>query len=119
LKETISGNEIIYKTSLLIPHQQSASFSLGKEGANIRVVVKFRDLPESKDESGLQIEGDGNTANLTFDNWNNQLGTALTTPAKMADLSNGNSLTFLATHWKIGNLDKVDFQFMQEPKKND
>ena len=78
--------------------------------------VRFEDDAPSQ---SISVHPDGDRAVLTFKKWTNTLGTALTKPGSIAELSDGRRLVFYAVCSTIGDMKKLTLQLMFEGKLHD
>ena len=107
----IGTNQLITSVTLLIPEGEDATIPVMIGNWQFDLTVKF---DNSKDTQGITIEPSGNGAKVTFQKWDNGIGTALKQPGKLADLSDGRLLLFMACNYSIGGTNRLDLQLLLE-----
>ena len=113
----VGKREVVFSTSLIIPKSESADFQFLIGAWKIEIMVSFEDDKASEGTRNILFEHQNSQLHLKFVNWNNSLGTALTKPVEIGRTNTNQELSFIATHWLVGEINKVDFQFMLEVAK--
>lgn len=107
----IGNKEVIKQETILIPQGERADIPLSF-GGDIIVGISYSD-----DESGQQdirLSNEGGRMNLILVNWSNGIGTATQAPIDLASNDQGHVLSIMATNYRVGNMNKIDLQFMVE-----
>lgn len=105
---TIGGRELLKSLTVLIPVGETAHLQLDLAGWAASVTVEFEDQMASQ---GVRVVSTSNGARITFDKWDNGLGTALVEPQRFAVLSTGDVIEFMAANYRIGGANRLDLQF--------
>lgn len=99
----------VFDTTIILPISETAELSFPFEEANAAVKILFKDSSEDPSQV-INLSDDKGAVLITFNNWTNSLGTALIEPVEFATSSRGTKLLMLATSWRIGTVNRLDFQ---------
>ena len=106
----------IFETTLILPVSKTVEFSFPFEDSDAWIKIVYKDTDDHENRL-IDLSGENGKVILTFVNWSNSLGTALTEPVKFATSSQGKDLLLLAASWRIGTVNRLDFQvFVGDPK---
>jgi hypothetical protein len=107
--------KLVESISLLIPRGNTATLSVAPGLGRLNLRIRFEGESTDRDQLGVDIKSapDG-FGEITFNNWTNVLGTAMNEPASLGRSRAGEPILFLAAHWRIGLLDKIDLQILTE-----
>lgn len=102
----IGEYEVFASYSLLIPGDDALSIALSIEGIPVELEIRFQDTSsdEEQEKSTISLAAEGKVVTLTFHNWNNPLGTALTKIEPLFHLGERKTISFLAKNKRIGEL---------------
>ena len=105
------GEGILLKHySLLVPKDSKVVIGVNVAGWKLSLEIE---LDSDATERSVKVEALGpDRAKITFSKWNNSIGTVLNEPTLLANLSDGKELTFLASNYMIGTVNKFDLQLV-------
>lgn len=107
----IGSKQVVHFSSLIVPDGEAATIEFNIGAWNLNFNVSF-----SKDESvegaSLSIEEMNGKSYMKFANWTGTLGTATQKPFVIGKTNQGHELSIMITHWLVGDVNKVDIQFM-------
>lgn len=106
---------VVESFNLIIPQNKTASLSISPILGQLNLRIKFEGESTERDLLGVDIKvaPDG-FGEITFKNWTNVLGTSMNEPASIGRSSAGKQILFLAAHWRIGLINKLDLQILTE-----
>ena len=109
----IGDREIVHSCTLIVPEREQALISFAVGGWSINVEVAFEQGEDKEAEGSMDVYPvDNNRLRMTFKNWNNPLGTATSQPIRIGNTNRKRELSFLATHWRIGTINRMDILFL-------
>jgi len=108
----IGNRKVVYTSSLIIPEGEDAWIFFDVGDWHVKVNLIFNISDEENENGAISIEGIDDHAKVTFFNWNNSLGTVTVNPVELGKTNEGKRLTFMASHWLIGRVNKIDVQFL-------
>ena len=104
----VGGREIVYSTSLILAEDEDATFDFTVEGWGVQIRVLFE---YDDNENRIKLSSKDNVLEMRFMNWGSKIGTTVRTPQIIGKSPTGRDLSFIAVHWKIGAVNKLDLQF--------
>jgi hypothetical protein len=110
----VGKHEVIHTQTLILPDGDDGWIEFDVGTWRARVKVRFESNNQEPVQQTLSIDAEGDHAILRLFNWRNSLGSATTKPVQFARMSGGASVSFMATHWYVGNVNRIDFQFLLE-----
>jgi hypothetical protein len=107
----IGNREVVHTFSIIVPDKEDAwvDFNVGQWNINLRI---YFTEDKGKDTGALSLEVLQDIPHLNLINWRNALGTATIKPIELGTTSDGRQLSFMLTHWLIGETNKLDIQFL-------
>lgn len=108
--DKIGAWEIVKTVTVVLPEGEAAETSIPLNSLAFPVRIAFRDTSDTA-EASIATEAQQDVLNIIFTNWSNTLGTATTAPIRIGFSSN-RELAFMASHWRIGAVNKLDLQFL-------
>lgn len=108
----IGDKELVYSSSLIIPEGEEAWLSFKLDDWEINFKIIFVTSPDKTGPQEVKLEAIQDTVHLSLINWNNSLGTAITKPTRIGETNDGRLLSFMANHWRIGTVHRLDLQFL-------
>ena len=109
----IGGRTVVHCDTLIIPSGEVAEVSFSIGGWNLNFEISFSASSSSaSNETTLSVESGDGRSYINFSNWVSSLGTATLEPFKLGETNQGHELSCMVTHWLIGNVNKLDVQFM-------
>ena len=106
----IGDKSVVSVSSLIVPDGDSASIESTIENQTIKIKLFF--YPNEGDQPKIDWQPEGEYLNINFRGWTNSLATATNKPVKIATDINGKILGFMVTHWRVGSINRVDFQLL-------
>ena len=108
----IGARKIVHTATLIVPKNERAvvEFSVGDWHIELHIVF-VTDKLDSND-GAMSIEVIDGKPHLKLSNWKNSLGTATVRPVELGRTREGEPLTFMLSHWLIGEAQKLDIQFL-------
>ena len=94
---------------LQIPQGDGAKIDIDVHGWKFKITIDFRD---SGTDQRIELKTSDDGVLMIFYNWNNSIGVSLIEPARMAMLSIGGTLEFLATNYRIGSTNVFSLQLL-------
>lgn len=94
---------------LQIPKDEEVHIKVDVHGWKLPITVAFIDQGT---DQGIEVEPEKDGVRLIFRNWSNPIGVALRTPARLALLSDGSSIDFLAANYRIGETNIFSLQLL-------
>ena len=94
---------------LQIPQGEEARINIDVQGWKLPIVVAFLDRGT---EQGIEVKPEQDGVRLVFQNWSNPIGVALRIPARLAVLSDGSIVEFLAANYRIGETNLFSLQLL-------
>lgn len=108
----IGDRDIVHTSSLIIPGGKDAWIEFNIGSWLVKVNVIFKDSDEEDKSGSIVIEAVEDYAKVTFFGWNNSLGSATVKPVNLGKTNEGQQLAFMATHWLVGSVNRLDMQFL-------
>jgi hypothetical protein len=112
MKAKVGAREVIHCTSLIIPSSESAEICFNVGAWEIDIKISFETDSTKEGSRDILYDNIDNQLHLKFRNWTNSIGTALIKPVEIGRTNTNQGLSFIATHWLIGDVNKIDMQFM-------
>lgn len=108
----IGNKEIVHTTSLIIPKDEEAviDFKVGNWEIELRLLFKIE--KENTKKGIISLEVTDKIPKLILTNWFNALGMATKMPIEFGTTDNGKKLYIMICHWYIGDVNKIDLQFL-------
>lgn len=103
--------EVIHYTSLLVHTGVDSWIQFKVKNEDIKFNIKLVDT-ETKDKQEIELLGGEDYGILKLKNFNNALGTAPKDILSLAVLNDKTELFCLFINYRIGDLNKIDIQFM-------
>jgi hypothetical protein len=114
LTEKINNFNILHKTSLLIPDNQTALTGFTVDAWNVAIEVSMEQDADTSKDSGVEVSSEGNLARMKFMNWSHTLGISFKEPIQFATTNTGQIIKVYAANQKIGALNNLILQFHLE-----
>lgn len=113
----IGEREIIHTVTLILKGSEVGKISFDVGGAPVAIEVGFISSEPASEasEPTLSIETETGMPVINFINWSNILGTSTSAPIRLGRLGGQREFSFMATHWRIGDTNKLDIQFALGP----
>lgn len=109
----VGNRKVLLFESLIIPIDEEAEISVPIRGGDIRIKLSFEDVKTAiPEESRLDFEMTDEVLHFRFRNWKNPIPTVIKEPVQIATTDTGNAVYFLLCHWRTGNMNRIDLQFM-------
>lgn len=99
---------------LQIPLGDEAKINIDVQGWKLSITIAFVDKGS---EQGIEVKPSQEGVRLTFQNWSNPIGVALRIPARLAVLSDGSVLEFLAANYRIGETNLFSLQLLHSKEQ--
>lgn len=108
----IGSREVVFSTSLIIPKNETAEFDFTVDLWHISIRIEFLETSDESQPREVKFDVQSSQLIIKFVNWNNALGTAILQPHQIGLSNNGQALSFIATHWLVGDVNRIDVQFL-------
>jgi hypothetical protein len=108
----IGGRKVVHTASMIVPKGEEAEIEFNVDNWNIKLKILFIRNNDSDNANGMSLEVVDNNPQLSLINWSNSLGTATIKPAELGTSNNGKKVSFMLSHWLIGETNKLDIQFL-------
>ena len=106
----IGDKKVVSVFSLIAPDDVPSSVETVIDSQAIKLKLHFH--PNDGDQPRIDWQPEGEYLNIYFRGWKNSLGTATEKPVKIATDPSGKILGFMVAHWRIGNVNRIDFQLL-------
>ena len=116
LKIIVGGREQIANATLMIPASEDAWVEFDADNWHVKINIVFAET-ESKADTGVSLNNNGDHAVLTINNWNNRTPMALETPFRIGEV-NGKAVECLFSGYAIKSFKRLDISFFWG-KRND
>jgi hypothetical protein len=107
--EKVGSRDVVYRGNFIVPENEGVMFTADVEGWLINFNVQFENDGTNQ---GVRIEPQPGNVKLIFTNWNSSIGTTTVKPAALGTHQNGKKLSFMATNYGIGKVNKFDIHLM-------
>lgn len=107
--EKIGSNALLYSKDFIIPEGDEVEVIQNLEGWNLKIKIKF---DQNAEKQGLSITPVDDYALITFQKWDNGLGTCTSKPIELGTHGTGKKVYFLASNFCIGGTNKLTFQLL-------
>lgn len=112
MKLKVGKRKVIHTVTLIVPSGEEAWIEFNLDNWNIRLKILFEVTSDKSKQREINIKATDDYGIIIFKNWTNSLGTATRVPVEFGKTSNGRDLLFMASHSLIGDVNKLDLQFL-------
>lgn len=109
MMEKIGNRTVVYSGTFIVPEGEDVWFTADASGWSIKINIQFE---RNGAEQGIRIEPKTDHAKIIFVKWDNSIGTTTTTPAPLGSHQDGRKLSFMATNYCIGGVNRLDIQLL-------
>lgn len=106
----IENREVVKQVTLLIPENETATFTVSLGGPDTTIGISYSD-EENKDQA-INLNNNNGIMNLIFVNWNNSLGTTTKRPVDIVTNDQGRTLSFMAVSRRLAGTNEISLQIM-------
>ncbi len=106
----IGDKKVISFFSLIVPDGVPSTVESLTDGQTIKLKLLF--YPNEGDQPWIDWQPEGDYLIINFRGWKNSLATATEKPVKIATDPNGKNLGFMVAHWRVGSVNRIDFQLL-------
>ena len=111
---TIGNKEVIQFVSMIVPNNEEANFTIHIYNWELNITVVF--LLDNGVQRIETTSTDSNHIKMSFMNFTNSLGSTLKDIGEIGNFNN-RKLYYLPITYCVGNMNRIDIQFLLEPEK--